>query len=57
MVLSLLSVWFVVCETHRGQQWTPALPLSQIRYGLSFLLMEVVCTLSVPYLCRQVHCH
>src|SRR5437867_10018546 len=35
-------------ETHRGQQVTPALTLPQVRYGLSVLLMEVFCTLSIP---------
>jgi hypothetical protein len=42
-------------ETHRGQQYTPALTLPQVRYGLSMLLLEVFCTLSVPSICRQVH--
>ena len=41
-------------ETHRGQQVTPALTLPQVRYGLSVLLMEVFCTLSIPYICRHV---
>ena len=31
-------------ETHRGQQWTPALTLPQVRYGLSVLLLEVFYT-------------
>jgi hypothetical protein len=44
MVLSLIAVWFLSGETHRGQQWTPALTLPQVRYGLSVLLMEVFCT-------------
>jgi SRSO17 transposase len=52
MALSLISVWFLIGETHLGQQVTPALTLPQVRYGLSVLLMEVVCTLSVPYICR-----
>jgi hypothetical protein len=26
------------------QQWTPALTLPQVRYGLSLLLLEVFCT-------------
>jgi SRSO17 transposase len=54
MALSLISVWFLIRETHLGQQVTPALTLPQVRYGLSVLLMEVVCTLSVPSICRQV---
>jgi hypothetical protein len=41
-------------ETHRGQQWTPALTLPQVRYGLSVLLMAVFCTLSIPSICRHV---
>jgi hypothetical protein len=55
MVLSLIAVWFLVSETPRGQQFTPALTLPQVRYGLSMLLMEVFCTLSIPYICRQVY--
>ena len=35
MALVLLAVWFLLGETHRGQQVTPALTLSQVRYGLS----------------------
>src|SRR5919201_1374376 len=42
MALSLIAVWFLIGETHRGQQWTPALTLPQVRYGLSVLL-EVFC--------------
>jgi SRSO17 transposase len=48
MALTLISVWFLLCETHRGQQVTPALTLPQVRYGLSVLLMAVFCTLSIP---------
>ena len=44
MALSLIAVWFLIGETHRGQQWTPALTLPQVRYGLSVLLLEVFCT-------------
>ena len=54
MALTLMAVWFLVNETHRGQQLTPALTLPQVRYGLSVLLMEVFCTPSIPYICRQV---
>src|SRR6266481_4335677 len=54
MALSLLAVWFLIGETHRGQQVTPALTLPQVRYGLSLLLLEVYCTPGVDYLCRQV---
>jgi len=54
MALSLIAVWFLLGETHRGQQVTPALTLPQVHYGLSVLLMEVFCTLSIPYICRQV---
>src|SRR5712691_5767703 len=42
-------------ETQRGQQWTPALTLPQVRYGLSLLLLEVFCTPGIDYICRQVH--
>src|SRR5262249_36660650 len=31
MALSLLAMWFLIGETHRGQQWTPALTLPQVR--------------------------
>ena len=55
MALTLIAVWFLIEETHRGQQWTPALTLPQVRYGLSVLLLEVFCTPSIDYICRQVH--
>jgi SRSO17 transposase len=54
MVLSLLAVWFLVGETHRGQSLTPALTLPQVRYGLSLLLLTVLCPLGVDYICRRV---
>ena len=54
MALTLMAVWFLVGETHRGQQLTPALTLPQVRYGLSVLLMEVFCTPGLDSLCRQV---
>src|SRR5215472_3192959 len=54
MALTLIAVWFLIRETHRGQQWTPALTLPQVRYGLSVLLMEVFCTRSIPSICRHV---
>jgi len=54
MALSLIAVWFLIGETHRGQQVTPALTLPQVRYGLSVLLLEVCCTPGLDYLCRQV---
>ena len=54
MILSLMAVWFLIGETHRGQQLTPALTLPQVRYGLSLLLLEVYCTPGVDYICRQV---
>ena len=54
MTLTLIAVWFLIEETHRGQQWTPALTLPQVRYGLSVLLLEVFCTLSIPSICRHV---
>ena len=55
MALSLIAVWFLIGETHRGQQLTPALTLPQVRYGLSVLLLEVFCTPSIDYICRQVY--
>ena len=54
MALSLMAVWFLIGETHRGQQVTPALTLPQVRYGLSRLLLEVCCTPGVDDICRQV---
>jgi SRSO17 transposase len=54
MALSLMAVWFLITETHRGQQATPALTLPQVRYGLSLLLLEVYCTPGVEYICRHV---
>ena len=54
MALSLIAVWFLLGETHRGQQVTPALTLPQVRYGLSVLLLEVFCTLSIPSICCHV---
>ena len=54
MALSLMAVWFLIGETHRGQQVTPALTLPQVRYGLSLLLLEVFCTPGIDYICRQV---
>jgi hypothetical protein len=54
MALSLLAVWFLIGETHRGQQVTPALTLPQVRYGLSLLLLEVFYTPGVNDICRQV---
>jgi len=54
MALSLLAVWFLIGETHRGQQVTPALTLPQVRYGLS-LLLEVFCTPGVDDICRHGH--
>jgi SRSO17 transposase len=54
MALTLIAVWFLISETHRGQQLTPALTLPQVRYGLSLLLLEVFCTPGVPSICRHV---
>ena len=54
MVLTLMAVWFLVNETHRGQQLTPALTLPQVRYGLSLLLLEGFCALSIASICRHV---
>jgi hypothetical protein len=54
MALSLMAVWFLIGETHRGQQLTPALTLPQVRYGLSRLLLEVFYTPGVDSISRQV---
>jgi len=54
MALSLMAMWFLIGETHRGQQVTPALTLPQVRYGLSLLLPEVFYTPGVDAICRQV---
>ena len=51
MALSLMVVGFLIGETHRGQQLTPALTLPQVRYRLSLLLFY---TPSMDYICRQV---
>jgi hypothetical protein len=55
--LSLSAVWVVIGETHRGQQFTPALTLPHVRYGLSVLRLEVFCTPGIDSLCRQVYRH
>jgi SRSO17 transposase len=54
MTLSLMAVWFLTGETHRGQQLTPALTLPQVRYGLSLLLLEALYTPGIDAICRQV---
>ena len=54
MALSLMAVWFLSGETHRGQQVTPALTLPQVRHGLSLLLLEVFYTTGVDSICHQV---
>ncbi len=54
MALSLIAVWFLIDETHRSQQLTPALTLPQVRDGLSVLLMEAFLTLGVSSICRHV---
>src|SRR5215467_2566899 len=54
MTLSLIAVWFLIGETHRGQQLTPALTLPQVRYELSVLLLVGFCALSIASICRHV---
>jgi hypothetical protein len=54
MALTLMAVWFLFRETHRGQQLAPALTLPHVRYGLSMLLLEVFCTPGMDSLCHQV---
>jgi hypothetical protein len=49
-----MAVWFLLGETHRGQQWTPALTLPQVRYGLNLLLLEVYCTPCIDSICCRV---
>lgn len=44
IALSLISVWFRIGETHRGQQLTLASTLLQVRYGLILLPLELFCT-------------
>jgi hypothetical protein len=53
MAWSLIAVWCVSGETHRGQQLTLALTLPQVRYGLSLLLLEVFRTPGPDDICRQ----
>jgi hypothetical protein len=53
-VLSLMAVWFLIGEIHRGQALTPALTLPQVRYGLSLLLLVGLCSLSLDDICRRV---
>ena len=55
IALSLIAVWFLIGETHRGQQMPPALTLPPVCYGLSMLLLEGYCTPGVDDICRQVH--
>jgi SRSO17 transposase len=54
MALTLMAIWFLIGETHRGQQLPPALTLPQVRYGLSVLLLEVFYRPGVDAICRQV---
>jgi hypothetical protein len=54
IALTLIAVWFLVNETHRGQQLTPALTLPQVRYGLSMLLLEGFSALSLASICCHV---
>src|SRR5499427_2066839 len=54
IALTLMAVWFLISETHRSQQLTPALTLPQVRYGLSLLLLAVFCPLGVDDICRRV---
>ena len=54
MAVSLISVWFLIGETHRGQQLIPVLTLPQVLYGLSLRLLEVFRTPGINSICRQV---
>jgi hypothetical protein len=49
-----MAVWFLIGETHGGQQLTPALTLPHVHYGLSRLLLEVFCPPGVDSICRRV---
>ena len=49
--LSLIAGWCLMGETPRGQPWT----LPHVRYGLSVLLMAVLCMFHGPSMCRHVH--
>src|SRR5713101_4087362 len=53
--LSLLSVRFFIGATPWDQQWTPALTLPHVHYGLSVLRMAVFRTFSMPSMYRHVH--
>jgi hypothetical protein len=54
MAVSLMAVSFLIGETHRGQQWTPAVTLPHVRDGLRLLLLEVCCTPGIDSIGRQV---
>src|SRR4029077_17855337 len=54
MALSLLAVWCLIGETHRGQQCTPVLTLPQLRHGPRLLLLEGVFATDVDSICHQV---
>src|SRR5262249_18898581 len=43
-----------VNENHPGAAPAPALTLPQVRYGLSMLLLEEFCALSIASICRHV---
>ncbi len=53
--LSLIAVWCLLGETHRGQPWTPAVTLPHGRDGLRVLRMEVCCPCSMPSMGRPMH--
>jgi hypothetical protein len=38
--LSCLATWFLVRETERGEKWTPAMTLPQIRQSIAMILHE-----------------
>ena len=54
MTLTLIAVWFLIGETHRGSRGHRPPTLLQVRYGLSLLLLEVLYTPGVDSICRQV---
>jgi hypothetical protein len=54
MALSVIAVWSFDRRNAPKQQFTPALTLPHVRYGLSVLLIEAFLTLGVSSICRHV---
>jgi len=47
-ILSLLASWFLVTEARRGEKWTPAITVPQIREGISAILYGL-CGCATPW--------